>query len=109
MLKKKKNAIFFVIQFQQKNIYFKGFFWKCVLKRKHQQNYSNVFIVLHIQHKYSIYLKLSDKKNANKICVPFKNFCYVRFNLGNISTNVTVPTKSMQLSMWFYNGKTVHR
>ena len=47
-------------------------------------------------------------KNANKICVPFNYFCYVRFNLENISTNVTVLTKSMQLSMWFYNGKNIH-
>ena len=42
------------------------------------------------------------------ICLPFNYFCYVKFVQENISTNVTVPTQSMQLSMWFSNVKTIH-
>ena len=42
------------------------------------------------------------------ICVPFNYFCYLKFVLENISSNVTVPTKSMQLYMLFSNVKTNH-
>ena len=42
------------------------------------------------------------------IRVPFNYFCYVKFVLENISTNVTEPTKSMQLSMWFSKVKNIY-
>ena len=40
--------------------------------------------------------------------VPINYFCYVKFVLEKNSKNVKVPTKSMQLSMWFSHVKTIH-
>ena len=57
----------------------------------------------HLKHMFTANL---DRHNI--IHVTFIYFCYVKFALENISTNVTVPKKSLQLSMWFSNVKNIH-
>ena len=93
----RKKCIIYLWCFLNK-FFFKDFFLLLLLVLKNVADRKNGF-------------RSTCKTHSERHCiirVPFNYFCYVKFVLENKSTNVKVPTKSMQLYMLFSNVKTIH-